>query len=119
MTAYGPEGEPGVTRLDGAEVGGMDVEVGGGSVGEAASAGWEVGEGCSEAGGRDVKAGSAVSVAAASGVTVNENPQPSETNMSVTSKGMRVDFLADILHLTECEYNAVHTVTLGQGIVLP
>lgn len=110
MTAYGPEGEPGVTRLDGAGVGGMEVEVGGGAVGEPPSVGRLVGEGWSEIGDGEVEVDSASSVTAASGVIVNENPQASETNMNVTSKGMRVNFLADILYLTEYEYNPVHTL---------
>lgn len=110
MTAYGPEGDPGVTRLEDAEVGGMEVEVGGGAVGEPASAGGLVGEDWSEVGGGKVEVGSASSVTAASGVIVNENPQASETNMNVTSKGMRVNFFADILYLAEYEYNPVHTL---------
>jgi hypothetical protein len=110
MTAYGPDGEPGVTLLEGAaEVGRTEVEVGGGTVGEAASTGGEVGEGGAGDGGRDVGAGSAGSVAVASGFVMNEIPQPRETIVSATSKGTRVDLLLNILHLIVYEYNALHT----------
>lgn len=110
MTAYGPEGEPGVTPLEGAaEVGGTEVEVEGGAVGEAASAGWEVGEAGAEVGGRDVGVGGGGSVAVASGFVVNEIPQPRETSMSAASKGNRENFLLVILHLIYYEYNVVQT----------